>query len=145
MEIGITLAIDGGPEGVDGLVEQARDVEARGLDAAWMPQMFGFDALGALTAIGRDVPRLRLGSAVTPSYPRHPHSLAMQAITTASATGERFRLGIGLSHRLVIEDMLGFSYAQPAKHMREYLQVLAPLLRGERVSFDGSEYRVRGL
>ncbi len=69
----------------------------------------------------------------------------MQAITTASATGERFRLGIGLSHRIVIEDMLGFSYERPARHMREYLRVLAPLLRGERVDFDGEEFRVHGV
>jgi F420-dependent oxidoreductase-like protein len=51
-------------------------------------------------------------------------------------------MGIGLSHKLVIEDMLGLSYARPAAHMNEYLQVLAPLLRGEPVSFAGEEYRV---
>lgn len=53
----------------------------------------------------------------------------------------RFTLGVGLSHKRVIEDMLGLSYAQPAKTMREYLEVLTPLLRGEPVNYSGDLYR----
>ena len=71
--------------------------------------------------------------------------MAQQALTTAAATACRFTLGIGLSHKIVIEDMLGFSYAKPAKHMREYLSVLMPLVRGETVAFQGDEYRVNGV
>lgn len=72
-------------------------------------------------------------------------ALAQQAMTTAAATANRFVLGIGLSHKLVIEGMLGLSYAHPARHMREYLAVLRPLLRGEVVNHSGSEYRVANL
>jgi len=56
----------------------------------------------------------------------------------------RFTLGIGASHRPVIERVLGLSYVHPATQMREYLQVLLPLLKGEAVEFDGNVYRVRG-
>jgi 5,10-methylenetetrahydromethanopterin reductase len=86
-----------------------------------------------------------LGTAVTPTYPRHPTALAQQALTTAAASGGRFTLGIGLSHQLVIEGMLGMSYDQPARHMREYLSVLMPLARGETVNFQGEQYRVSGV
>lgn len=72
-------------------------------------------------------------------------ALAQQAMATAAATANRFVLGIGLSHKLVIEGMLGLSYAHPARHMREYLAVLRPLLRGEVVNHSGSEYRVANL
>ena len=50
-----------------------------------------------------------LGTAVTPTYPRHPVAMAQQALTTAAASDNRFTLGIGLSHKLVIEDMFGLS------------------------------------
>jgi alkanesulfonate monooxygenase SsuD/methylene tetrahydromethanopterin reductase-like flavin-dependent oxidoreductase (luciferase family) len=50
--------------------------------------------------------------------------MAQQALTAQVACGGRFALGIGLSHRIVIEDMFGFSFAKPARHMREYLEVL---------------------
>ena len=66
-------------------------------------------------------------------------------MTAAAATGNRFTLGIGLSHKIVIENMLGFSYDRPAAHMREYLEVLMPLLSGETVSHQGEQYNVGGL
>ena len=78
-----------------------------------------------------------------PTYPRHPVALAQQALTAAAATGGRFTLGIGLSHKIVIEDMFGLDYSKPARHMREYLEVLTPLLRGEPVEYRGDEYRVK--
>ena len=91
------------------------------------------------------MPRIGLGTAVTPTYPRHPTAIAQQALTTAAATENRFTLGIGLSHQVVIENMLGMSYDKPAKHMREYLSVLMPLARGETANFAGEEYKVQGL
>jgi len=69
--------------------------------------------------------------------------LAQQALTTQAASGGRFILGIGLSHQVVIEGMFGMSFEKPARHMREYLEVLTPLLRGEPVDYKGGEYRVK--
>jgi F420-dependent oxidoreductase-like protein len=71
-------------------------------------------------------------------------AIAQQALTANQAARGRFALGIGLSHRIVIEDMFGLSYEKPARHMREYLEVLRPLLRGEPVKFSGETYRVAG-
>jgi F420-dependent oxidoreductase-like protein len=71
-------------------------------------------------------------------------AMAQQALTANQAAGGRLALGIGLSHRVVIEDMFGMSYEKPARHMREYLEVLRPLLRGEPVKFSGEVYRVAG-
>jgi F420-dependent oxidoreductase-like protein len=141
MRIGVMIG-GAGNETIDDLIGIAKRVEAAGLDNVWMANIFGFDAIGTLALIGREVPRIGLGTAVTPTYPRHPTALAQQAMTTAAATGNRFSLGIGLSHKLVIEGMFGFSYDKPAKHMREYLAVLGPLLRGELTNVHGEQYNV---
>jgi len=77
-----------------------------------------------------------------PTYPRHPHMLAQQALTVQAATGGRFNLGIGLSHAPVVEGMWGLSYERPAVHMREYLSVLLPLIQEGRASFSGDFFRV---
>ena len=145
MRIGVMLGADGGRGDLDAIVASAKQVESADLDNLWMANIFSFDAIGTLAVVGREVPRIGLGTAVTPTYPRHPTALAQQALTTAAATGNRFTLGIGLSHKIVIENMLGFSYDKPARHMREYLDVLMPLLRGEAVNYDGEQYRVHGL
>ncbi len=143
MRIGVMSGATPGPDGtLDGLIARAKDLEARGFDSLWMANIFGLDAITAMAIVGRETERIELGTAVVPTYPRHPIAIAQQSLTTQTACGGRFVLGIGLSHKLVIEDMLGLSYAKPARHMREYMAVLGPLLRGEPAKFDGQQYRV---
>jgi F420-dependent oxidoreductase-like protein len=138
MRIGIFAGavIDQGGD-LDAVIAAARDTEAQGFASFWLPQIFSYDALTLLAIIGREVPRVELGTAVIPTYPRHPMMLAAQALTTNAATGGRLALGIGLSHQIVIENMLGLSYERPARHMSEYLSILAPLIREGSVAFDG--------
>jgi F420-dependent oxidoreductase-like protein len=104
--------------------------------------MFSFDAVTVCAIAGREVPGIELGTAVVPTFPRHPTTLAMQAVTASLASAGRFTLGIGLSHQMVIEGMLGLSFEKPARHMREYLEVLLPLLREGKVDHDGDVYAV---
>lgn len=147
MRIGINFGADPTAAGatLDDIVAIARRADERGFDTFWLPNIFSFDAITALTVIGRETERIGLGTAVTPTYPRHPTAIAQQAMTAAAATDNRLTLGIGLSHKIVIEDMLGLLYDRPARHMREYLSVLMPALRGEALHFDGEHYRVHGL
>lgn len=142
MRIGVMIGGDGQRRTIADIVTIARQVEEAGLDDVWMANIFSHDAISTLALAGRETSGIRLGTAVTPTYPRHPTALAQQALTTAAATGGRFTLGIGLSHKVMIDDMLGFSYDRPARHMREYLSVLMPLVRGETVNFQGEQYRV---
>jgi len=145
MRIGTMIGADGANNTLDDIVNVAKRVEAAGLDNVWLANIFSFDAITTLAIIGRETDRIGLGTAVTPTYPRHPTAIAQQALTTAAASKNRFTLGIGLSHQVVIENMLGMSYDKPAKHMREYLEVLMPLTRGETVNYDGDQYSVHGL
>ena len=122
------------------IVAFSKAAEARNFDTIWLANVFGLDAVSTLAICGWETERIEFGTAVTPTYPRHPTALAQQAVTTSVACDGRFTLGIGLSHKLVIEDMLGMSYAKPASHMREYLEIIAPLLKGDRVNFQGEQY-----
>ena len=145
MRIGAMIGADGTKESIDDVVRLGKEIEAAGLDHVWIANIFSYDAITTLALIGRETSRVRLGTAVTPTYPRHPGALAQQALTTAAASDNRFTLGIGLSHQVVIENMFGMSYDKPAKHMRGYLNVLMPLLRGETASYQGEQYNVQGL
>ncbi len=131
------IGIFAGDGSLEELVDRARRVEADGFDSFWLPQIFGIDALSAHTLIGHLVPRIELGTAVVPTYPRHPAVLAGQALTASAASGGRLTLGIGLSHQMVIEGMYGYSFDKPVRHMREYLSALVPLCAGEPVDVEG--------
>jgi 5,10-methylenetetrahydromethanopterin reductase len=141
MRIGTSQDEPTGPEALTRLRDQLQRAADDGFASAWISNIFGLDALTALAVAGSPVPGIELGTAVVPTYPRHPAVLAQQALTTATALGGRLTLGIGLSHKIVIEDMYGYSFDRPARHMREYLSILLPLLDGETASFQGETMR----
>jgi 5,10-methylenetetrahydromethanopterin reductase len=122
---------------LDDMVARVGSVAAQGFNSVWLPQSSSFDALTALAVIGTEVNGIELGTAVVPTFPRHPVVLGVQALTTNAAIGGRLALGIGLSHKMSIEGTYGLSYEHPARHMREYLSVLVPLIRSGRCDYLG--------
>src|ERR1700735_4534051 len=143
MRIGVSLPDPSGPDAQGRPpLDQVRDALRRAADdgfaSAWLSNIFGLDALTTLAVAGSQVPGIELGTAVVPTYPRHPAALAQQALTVALALEGRLALGIGLSHKIVIEEMYGYSFDRPARHMAEYLHVLLPLLNREHASFTAA-------
>jgi 5,10-methylenetetrahydromethanopterin reductase len=128
---------DGDIANVETVTAAARAARDDGFAHLWIPQIFGIDALTALAVAGREVPDIELGTAVVPTFPRHPAVLATQALTVTQTIGPRLNLGVGLSHQTVVEAMWGLSFAKPVRHLREYLAVLAPLLRSEAADASG--------
>ncbi|MBO0854729.1 MAG: TIGR03564 family F420-dependent LLM class oxidoreductase [Nocardia sp.] len=138
MRIGILLSDQTGPDALTRVTGELRQYADEGFESAWLSHIFGLDALTALAVAGSQVPGIEIGTAVVPTYPRHPGALAQQAATAALAAGRgRLTLGIGLSHQVVIENMFGYDFGRPARHMKEYLSVLGPLLAGQPVSYEG--------
>ncbi len=132
----------GDPVGTTGLIERAVAAEEAGFASAWLPQVGTIDALMTLALAGRDTSTIELGTAVVPTYPRHPTVMAQQALTVQDATDNRLALGIGLSHKFFIENSLGLDYSRPIPHTRDYLTILNGLLDGEFVKHEGDEYQV---
>ena len=142
MRVGLMLSMPGDPTGARGLVQNAVEAEREGFASGWLPQVSTYDALTVLALAGTETERIELGTAVVPTYPRHPTVVAMQALTVQDVSGGRLALGIGLSHRFSIENSLGLDYSRPIPHMKDYLTVLNGLLAGEQVAYQGPEYRV---
>lgn len=127
---------------VEALVAPYRQLEADGFASGWIGNHLNHDAMTVCALAGQATSTLELGTAVVPTYPRHPMVMAQQALTTNMACGGRFTLGLGLSHKFIVEGWQGLRWATPVRHLREYLQVLNALLDGEQIDHDGEEYRV---
>jgi len=136
------LVLGEGPRDLAGLIQQAVDAEQEGFESGWWNQVMATDALTLIALAGQRTSRMELGTAVIPVYTQHPVALAQQALTAQVASGGRLALGIGLSHKPVVEGMWGLSYDKPAGYMREYLAALTPLLDEGRVTFQGKRLRV---
>ncbi len=139
---GAVASLESNIEGLAEHVQRAVDAEKDGFDSVWFAQTMAADALTSIALAGWKTERIELGTGVVPTFPRHPLVMAQEALTAQAATGGRLALGIGPSHRLVIENMLGLSYDHPAQHIREYLSVLRPLVSQGSVAFSGDLYHV---
>lgn len=107
--------------------------EAQGAYGVWVPQVFGWDAITAVTAAAARTSRVRLGTAVLPTHPTHPLAMAATAMSVQAASCGRFTLGIGASHQFLVEGAWGGSYARPVQRMRDYLSALQPAMAGQIV------------
>jgi F420-dependent oxidoreductase-like protein len=128
--------------GVDSVISAASQAEALGYGTAWLTNGGPEDCVPLLAAIATHTTRLRLGTAVMQTYPRHPVVLATEANVIDELAPGRLRLGIGPSHDAVMA-ALGIRRAAPFEHLREYLQVVRDLCSGQPVDFEGEHYQVR--
>lgn len=119
------------------LVDHAVAAEQAGFAAYWLGQLAIPDVLTAYAVMGARTSRIELGTAVVPTWSRHPLMLAAQALTTAEATGNRLTLGIGLAHKQIVEQTMKVPFRAPAQHMAEYLAVLGPALTTRSVDVTG--------
>ena len=129
-------------------VERVRLAESLGYEAVYMTQLAGRDALTVATAYALATERLGVGTGVVPIYTRTPATMAQTAATIDDLSGGRFRLGLGVSHRPVVEAWHGQSIDRPVAEMREYVGIVRAILRGEDPP-DGekwtSAFRLMGL
>lgn len=126
------------------LVEGIRRAETAGVPAVWLTTGAGPDAMTVFAAAAAVTQRIRLGTAIVPTFPRHPVVVAQQAADIAQIAPGRFRLGVGPSHSTAIEPRFGIPYVKPLQHLREFVTLTKRLLTGEQVDFDGERYKVHG-
>ena len=138
MQIGIngTGLVQGAS--IEAITQHAQTANADGFASYWLAEhpTGGLDALMVLMVVGLSVPRIELGTAIVPTFPRHPMVMAGQTHTALNAIGPRLTLGIGLSHAPMLAQ-LGMPFDKPIRHLREYLSILVPLLNAGRVDFKG--------
>lgn len=123
--------------------EAAQRAEDAGLHGMFLGSAFGFDPMMALGYAGTKTSTLLLGTAVVPTWPRHPVVMAQSAATANQMCGGRFRLGIGPSHKPVMK-MYGVDFDRPISHLSEYIEIVKALLSTGTVQHKGDRFKVMG-
>jgi F420-dependent oxidoreductase-like protein len=144
MRIGLNATALVAKASVEAFVDHALVAEADGFDSYWVAEhpTGGLDALTVLTVVGQSVRSMELGTAVIPTYPRHPMVLAGQTLTAQSAIDGTLTLGIGLSHQSMMSE-LGLVDDKPIRHLRDYLSILVPLIEDGAVDYHGESLSCR--
>jgi alkanesulfonate monooxygenase SsuD/methylene tetrahydromethanopterin reductase-like flavin-dependent oxidoreductase (luciferase family) len=112
-------------------VERVRLAEELGYEAVYVTHLAGRESLTVLGHYAAHTERMRLGTGVVPIYTRTPATMAQTAATLDEASGGRLNLGLGVSHRPVVEGWHGQTIDRPVSEMREYVAIVRAILRGE--------------
>src|SRR5262249_50782429 len=124
------------------LIECLRAADDCGYDSFWMPEAWERDAFTTLSELATQTTRIHLATGIVNVFSRSPSLLAMSAATLDEISCGRFRLGVGVSGKRVVEDFHGVAFEKPLTRLRETVQIIRMLLRGQRVDFDGECFRL---
>jgi len=105
--------------------------ESLGYETVYVTHIAGRESLTVLTAYALATSKIRVGTGVVPIYTRTPATMAQTAATIDELSGSRLTLGLGVSHRPVVEGWHGQTIDRPVAEMREYTQIVRAILRGE--------------
>ena len=122
-----------------GRIQRAEEL---GVKAVWLTTGLGSDALSIFAGAAATTRHVIMGTAIVPTFPRHPLVMAQQAADIASIAPGRLVLGIGPSHGPAMTGRYGIPYAKPLEHLREYVAVLRAALNEGTVDFTGERYSV---
>jgi F420-dependent oxidoreductase-like protein len=124
------------------VVDGIRRVEEMGIPAVWLTTGApGYDALTIFSAATVNTKRVKLGTAITPTWPQHPIATIQQVQVIASLAPGRFRFGIGPGGRASMAKMFGVDFREPVTNVREFVHVAKSLLQEGKVDFDGRHYK----
>ncbi len=116
---------------LDDAVERVKLAESLGYESAYVTHVAGRESLTVLTVYALATSTIRVGTGVVPIYTRTPATMAQTAATINELSGGRLTLGLGVSHRPVVEGWHGQSIDRPVAEMREYASIVRAILHGE--------------
>ncbi|GHO74011.1 FMN-dependent monooxygenase [Ktedonobacter sp. SOSP1-85] len=120
----------------------AVEAERLGIDSAWTAETWGYDGATPLAYLAAKTTRIRLGTGILQVGTRTPALTAMTAMALASLSGDRFLLGLGVSGPQVIEGWHGVRFARPLQRLRETVEIVRQVTRGERLVYHGEAYQI---
>jgi F420-dependent oxidoreductase-like protein len=118
------------------------EAERLGVDVLWSAEAWAHDAATPLAYLAAKTSRIQLGTGIMQAVARTPAMTAMTAMSLASMSGDRFLLGLGASGPQVVEGWHGVSFARPVQRIREVIEIVRKVSRGERVVHEGEIYRL---
>lgn len=139
MRIGMALNYSGG---FAETAAEAADLERAGLDIAFVPEAYSFDAVSQLGYLAAKTSTMELASGILQIYTRTPTLTAMTAAGLDFVSDGRFILGLGASGPQVVEGFHGVRYDAPLGRTREVIEICRKVWRREKLVHDGAKYQI---
>lgn len=140
--LGVAIGFAPGPAERANLLARLRVADDLGVDSIWIAEAWGRDAFPALTEIALQTKHARLGTGIVNIFSRSPAALAMTYATLDELSGGRMIIGLGSSGANVVEHFHGVPFHQPLRRLREYVEIINLLVRGEALNYQGKLFQL---
>jgi 5,10-methylenetetrahydromethanopterin reductase len=114
------------------------------IHSLWIPESWGREAFASLGAMSQGTRSVKLGTAIINIYSRTPATIAMAASTLDMLSRNRTIIGLGASTPAIVEDFHGLGFAKPVARMREYIECIRAMIKGDKVDYDGKHVKAKG-
>ena len=114
------------------------------IHSLWIPESWGREAFASLGAMSQATSSVKLGTAIINIYSRTPATIAMAASTLDMLSRNRTIIGLGASTPAIVEDFHGLGFAKPVARMREYIECIRAMIKGDKVDYDGKHVKAKG-
>jgi 5,10-methylenetetrahydromethanopterin reductase len=114
------------------------------IHSLWIPESWGREAFASLGAMSQATSSVKLGTAIINIYSRTPATIAMAASTLDMLSRNRTIIGLGASTPAIVEDLHGLGFAKPVARMREYIECIRAMIKGDKVDYDGKHVKAKG-
>ncbi len=139
LSIGVNWA---GDFNMDQMVEQAKIADDSGVHVLNVAEAWGPDALSLLAVLARETHSIELGASIVNIFSRTPGAMAQHFATLDHISGGRMHIGLGSSGPQVIEHFHGIKFEKPLTRMREYVDIINMLMRGEPLNYAGEFFQL---
>jgi 5,10-methylenetetrahydromethanopterin reductase len=113
------------------------------VDSLWVPESWGREAFVSLGALSQVTTRAKLGTSILSIYARSPATTAMGATTLDMLSKNGIIIGLGASTPTLVENWHGLKFEKPILRMREYVECLTQMIKGEKVNYTGNYFKVK--
>jgi alkanesulfonate monooxygenase SsuD/methylene tetrahydromethanopterin reductase-like flavin-dependent oxidoreductase (luciferase family) len=112
------------------------------VDSLWVPESWGRESFSTLGAISQITKKVRLGTSIVNIYSRTPATVAMAAASLDTLSDNRIIIGLGASTAAIVENWHGVQFDRPASRMKEYIECLRLMIKGDKVEYDGKFFKI---
>jgi 5,10-methylenetetrahydromethanopterin reductase len=113
------------------------------VDSLWVPESWGREAFVSLGALSQVTTKVKLGTSILSIYARSPATTAMGATTLDMLSKNGIIIGLGASTPILVENWHGLKFENPILRMREYIECLTQMIKGENVNYTGNCFKVK--
>lgn len=127
------------------VASQARRAESRGFARVSMGETTGWNVVPVLAVVAERTDEIGISDDVISPFSRSPALLGQTALTLQEISHGRFRLGLGASSPALAEHWHGRQFDRPIRRLRETVEIVREVYRGDEVEYDGDIYEIDGL